>query len=132
LAAVVIQPIEALAAPVAVRQVVLSKNIVEARPSSQMEDIKEEELGAVFEARGKTAEDKADEVDKTELPELLAEEVVRIGLPAVPTIWEPMAAVPKLDLKVINLLDKLIFATRRASEPISSFSTGVKSNNLPN
>jgi len=132
LAAVVIQPIEALAAPVAVRQVVLSKNIAEARPSSQMEDIKEEELGAVFKARGKTAEDKADKVDKTKLPELLAKEVVRIGLPTIPTIWEPMAAIPKLDLKVINLLDKLIFAARRASKPINSFSIGVKSNNLPN
>ena len=41
-----------------------------------------------------------------------------------------MAAVPKLDLKVINLLDKLIFAARRASKPISGFNAGVKSNNL--
>jgi hypothetical protein len=40
--------------------------------------------------------------------------------------------VPKLDLKVINLLDKLIFATRRTSKPISSVSADVKSNNLPN
>jgi len=65
---------------------VLSKDITEARPSSQIEDIKEEELGAVFKAYGETAEDKADKVDKTELLELLAEEVARIGLPAVPTI----------------------------------------------
>ena len=43
-----------------------------------------------------------------------------------------MAAIPKLDLKVISLPDKLIFATRRANKPINSFSTGVKSNNLPN
>ena len=49
-------------------------------------------------------------MDKTELLELLAEEVTRIDLPTVPTIWEPMAAVPKLDLKVINLLKELIFA----------------------
>ena len=41
-----------------------------------------------------------------------------------------MAAIPKLDLKVINLLDELIFATRRASEPISGFNAGVKSNDL--
>ena len=50
-----------------------------------MEDI-EDELGAVFKAHGKTAEDEADKVDKTELPELSAEEVVRMSLPAVPTI----------------------------------------------
>ena len=43
-----------------------------------------------------------------------------------------MAAVPKLDLKVVNLLDKLIFAARRASEPISGFNAGDKSDNLPN
>jgi hypothetical protein len=96
-----------------------------------MENIKKEELGAVFEARGETAEDEADEVDKTELLELLAEEVVRMDLPAVSTIWEPMAAVPELDLEVVNLLDKLIFATWRAGEPINSFSIGVKSNDLP-
>ena len=43
-----------------------------------------------------------------------------------------MAAIPKLDLKVINLLDKLIFAAQRTSKPISSFNAGDKSNNLPN
>ena len=96
------------------------------------EDIKEDELGAVFKAYSETAEDKADKVDETILPELLAKEVIRIGLPAVPTLWEPIAAVPKLDLKVINLLDKLIFAARRASKPISGFNAGVKSNNLCN
>jgi len=30
--------------------------------------------------------DKVDKVDKTKLLELLAEEVIRIGLPAVPTL----------------------------------------------
>ena len=48
--------------------------------------IKEEELGAIFKARGETAKDKADEVDKTKLPELLVKEVIRIGLPTVPTL----------------------------------------------
>ena len=75
-----------------------------------IEDIKEDELGAVVKAHNETAKDKADEVDKTKLLELLAEEVIRMGLPAIPTLWEPMTAIPKLDLKVINLLDKLIFA----------------------
>jgi hypothetical protein len=70
-------------------------------------------------------------VDKTELPELLAKEVIRIGLLAVPTLWEPMAAVPKLDLEVINLPDELIFAAWRAGEPISGVNVDVKSNNLP-
>ena len=88
---------------------VLIKDIKEAWPSSQIEDIKDES-GAVFEARGETAEDEADKADKTKLPELSAKEVTRMGLPAVPTSWEPMAAVPELNLKVINLLDKLIFA----------------------
>jgi len=41
-----------------------------------------------------------------------------------------MAAVPKLDLKVVNLPKELIFAAWRASKPISSFSAGVKSINL--
>jgi hypothetical protein len=41
-----------------------------------------------------------------------------------------MAAVPKLDLKLVNLSKELIFAARRASKPIYSFSAGVKSVNL--
>ena len=69
-------------------------------------------------------------MDKTKLLELLAKEVVRIDLPTVPTIWEPMAAVPKLDLKVINLPKELIFAAWHASKPIYGFSVGVKSINL--
>ena len=110
---------------------VLIKDIKEVWLSSQIEDIKDKS-GAVFEARGKTAKDKADEVDKTELPKLLAEEVIRIGLPAVPSLQEPMAAVPKLDLKVINLPNKLIFAARRAGEPISRVNADIKSNDFPN
>jgi hypothetical protein len=97
-----------------------------------VEDI-EDEVGAIFEACGKTAKDKADEVDevdKAKLPELLAEEVARMGLPTVPTTWEPMAAVPELDLKVVNLPKELIFAARRTSEPIYGFSAGAKSINL--
>jgi len=43
-----------------------------------------------------------------------------------------MAAIPKLDFKVVNLPDKLIFATRRAGKPIGGFNMGVKSNNLSN
>ena len=74
-------------APVAVQQVVtLSEDIEEAWPGSQMEDFEEDKFGAVFKARGETAEDEADEVDETKLLELSAEEVVRMGLPAVPTI----------------------------------------------
>ena len=74
------------------------------------DNIKEDKLGAVFKAHGETAKNKADKVDKTKLPELSVKEVIRIGLPAVPTLWEPITAVPELGLKVINLLDKLIFA----------------------
>ena len=59
LAAVVVQSLKALAAPVAVP----SKDI-KAWPSSQIEDI-EDELGAIFKAYGKTSKDKADKVDKT-------------------------------------------------------------------
>ena len=95
-----------------------------------IKDIKDK-LGAVFKAYSETAKDEADEVDETELPELSAEEVTRMGLPAVPTSWEPIAAVPELDLKVINLLDELLFAARRASEPISGVIADVKSNDLP-
>jgi len=41
-----------------------------------------------------------------------------------------MAAVPKLDLEVVNLPKELIFAARRASKPIGGFNVGVKSVNL--
>ena len=111
--------------------VALTKGIKEAWLSSQIEDIKDE-LGAVFKAYGKTAKDKVDKVDKTKLLELLAKKVIRIGLPTIPTIQEPIAAVSKLDLKVINLPDNLIFAAQRASKPISGFNAGNKSNSLPN
>ena len=50
-----------------------------------MEDIKDK-VGAIFKAYSKTTKDKVDKVDKTKLLELLAKEVIRIGLPAVPTI----------------------------------------------
>ena len=50
----------------------------------------------------------------------------------MPTLQKPIVAIPKLDLKVINLLDKLIFTTQRASKSISSVNVDVKSNNLPN
>jgi hypothetical protein len=63
----------------------LTEDIKEAWLSSQVEDI-EDELGAVFKARSKTTKDKADKVDKTKLLELLAKEVIRIGLPTVPTL----------------------------------------------
>ena len=96
-----------------------------------MENIKDK-LRAVFKPCGEAAKDKVDKVDKTKLLEMLAEEVIRMGLPTVPTLQEPIAAVPKLDLKVINLLDKLIFAARRTSKPISGVNADVKSNNLPN
>ena len=66
MSAEVIQPLEAL---------VLIKD-----------DIKEDELGAIFKACGETTKDKADKVDKTELLELLVKEVIRMGLPAVPTL----------------------------------------------
>ena len=111
--------------------VVLIKDIKEAWLSSQIEDIKDE-LGAVFEARGETAEDKADKVNKTELLELSAKEVIKIGLSTISFLQEPMAAVSKLDFKVINLLDKLIFATQYTSEPISGINMDIKFNNLPN
>jgi len=41
-----------------------------------------------------------------------------------------MAAVPELDLKVINLLNELIFAARRAGEPIGGINADVESNDL--
>jgi len=50
-----------------------------------VEDIKDK-VKAVFKACGKTAKDKVDKVDKTKLPELLAKEVIRMGLFTIPTI----------------------------------------------
>jgi len=50
-----------------------------------VENIKDEE-GAIFKARSKTAKDKANKVDKVKLPELLAEEAIRIGLSTIPSI----------------------------------------------
>ena len=43
-----------------------------------------------------------------------------------------MAAIPKLDFKVINLLIKLIFAAQRTSKLISGVTADVKFNNFPN
>ena len=43
-----------------------------------------------------------------------------------------MATVPKLDLEVINLLDRLIFAAWRAGKPIGGVNADVKSDDLPN
>ena len=110
---------------------VLIKDIKEAWLSSQREDIKNK-LGVVFKAYGETAKYKVDKVDKTKLPELLAEEVTRMGYFTIFTLQEPIAAIPKLDLKVINLLDKLIFAAQRAGKPISGINADIKSNNLFN
>jgi len=45
-----------------------------------------DELGAVFKTYSKTIKDKVNEVDKTELLELLAEEVIRMEFFAVPTL----------------------------------------------
>ena len=126
LAAIVVQPLEALAAPVAV----LSKDI-KAWPSNQMEDIKDE-LEAVFKAHGKTAEDEADKVNKTKLLELSAKEVARMGLFAISIIQEFITAIPKLDFKVINLLNKLIFATQHTNKPINGTSIRVKFNGQNN
>ena len=75
-----------------------------------MEDIKDK-IEVIFEALGETAKNKADKVDKTELLELSAKEVVRMDLFTIPTIWEPMAAVSKLNFKVVNFFNELIFAT---------------------
>jgi len=58
---------------------------VEAWLSSQTEDIKDK-LEASFKAYSETAKDKADKADGTKLLELLAKEVIRIGLPTIPTL----------------------------------------------
>jgi len=50
------------------------------------DDVKEDELGIIFKACGKTTKDKADKVDKIELLELLVEEVIKMGFSAVPTL----------------------------------------------
>jgi len=66
-----------------------------------------------------------DKVNKTKLLELLAEEVSRIGFSTIPITWEPIAIIPKLDFKVINLLKELIFTAWRANKIIYSFSIGA-------
>jgi len=87
LAVEVVQPPEALVAPVAVQQMVtLSEDIKEAWPGSQMEDFEEDKFGAIFKAHGKIVENKADEVNKTKLLKLLAEKVAKMGLFIVLTI----------------------------------------------
>ena len=43
-----------------------------------------------------------------------------------------MAAIPELDLKVINFLNKLIFAAQYTSKPISGTNMDIKFDNLPN
>ena len=111
--------------------VVLTKGIKKAQLSSQIENIKDK-LEAIFKTYSKIIKNKVDKVDKTKLLEILAKEIIRMGLPAVPTLWEPIATVPELDLKVINLPNRLIFATQRAGEPISGVNADVKSNILSN
>ena len=63
----------------------LIEDVKEAWLSSQIEDIKDKSR-AVFEARSETTKDKADKVDETKLPKLLVEEVIKMGLPTVPTL----------------------------------------------
>ena len=53
-----------------------------------------------------------------------------MGLPAVPTLWKPIAAVPELNLKVINLPNKLIFAAWCAGELINGINADVEFNDL--
>ena len=89
-----------------------------------------DKVRAIFKAYSKTAEDKVDKVNKIKLLELSAEEIIKIGFFTVPTIQERMAAVPKLDFKVINLLNNLIFATQHTSKSINSFNISNKSNNF--
>ena len=48
----------------------------------RQKDIKDK-LGVVFKAYSKTAENKADKIDKTKLLELLAKEIIKIGLFAI-------------------------------------------------
>jgi phage host-nuclease inhibitor protein Gam len=79
---------------------VATQQAVTKKAAAPIKDIREDKLETVFKAYSKTAKDKVDKVDKTKLLELLAKEVIRIGLPTI----------SKLDLKVINLLDKLVFA----------------------
>jgi len=43
-----------------------------------------------------------------------------------------MTTIPKLDFKVIDLLNELIFAIWRAGEPIGSLNTNIELNNLFN
>ena len=43
-------------------------------------------MEAVFKAYSKTAKDEADKVDKTELLKLLAGEIMKINLSAIPTL----------------------------------------------
>ena len=51
-----------------------------------IKNIKEDKLGAIFKTYSKTTKNKADKVDKTKLLELLAKEVIRIGLFTIPTL----------------------------------------------
>ena len=45
-----------------------------------------DKLRAIFKARSKTTKDKTDKVDKTKLLKSSAEEIIKIGFPAVPTL----------------------------------------------
>ncbi len=55
-----------------------------------------------------------------------------MGFPAIPTLWEPIAAVPELDLKVIDFPGELIFAVWRTGEPISGVNIDIKSDDFLN
>ena len=55
-----------------------------------------------------------------------------MGLSTIPILWELMAAIFKLDFKVINFLNRLIFATQRISKRIRGVNADIKSNKFPN
>ena len=57
------------------------------------------------------------------LPQLSVDKVEQLGLPSVPTNWQPLPHVPIEPLHVINLPYELYIAAQRASKNINLIST---------
>lgn len=95
--------------------------IDEDEDAEEAEEVEEAGFRAIIEPRSERADegDEEDQVDDTALPELSVNEVQKLGLPSVPTTWQPMDYVPEEPMRIVNLPHEFYIAAQRAGEEIS-------------
>ena len=64
-----------------------------------------------------------DQIDDTTLPQLSVDEVEQLGLPSVPTSWQPLPHIPVEPLHIVNLPYEFYIAAQRAGENVNLVST---------